>query len=264
MQGRGCAPTRGRFFAVGRLRVDADGGCRCIDADHPATRSFLVFGVEGRGRARRTGGERWCARSDRDPPARDLGTGRHAARRPHRRACPGRPFVRRRRWEGTDRHDLCRQRCRCARRGGRAAEAGRPACRPGVRRVERGATPAPEPPGADLRGRRRAASGARPPARPRARHGCGGRAPVGPGPAGRRAARQRVSSSTSWHSPTGSTRGRSARRRAGGRVSRSPTACTGWRCSTGASRRCSVSPGPNRGRVGWRRSASRSLDRARS
>ena len=48
--------------------------------------------------------------------------------------------------------------------------------------------PLREPPGADLRGRRRAASGARPPARPRARHGCGGRAPVGPGPARRRAA----------------------------------------------------------------------------
>ena len=109
----------------------------------PATRSLLVFGVEGRGRARRARGERWRARRDRDPPARDLGTGRHAARRPHRRACPGRPAVRRRRREGADRHDLRRQRCRRARRRGRAADAGRPARRPRVRRLERRATPAP-------------------------------------------------------------------------------------------------------------------------
>ena len=119
----GCprAATRRRLLAVRRLRVDADRGCGSGHADHRAQRSLLVLGVEGRGRARRAGGERRRPRGDRDPPARDLGTGGHAARRPHRRACPRRAAVRRRRRQSADRHDLRGQRRRRARRCGRAA-----------------------------------------------------------------------------------------------------------------------------------------------
>ena len=190
-------------------------------------RPLLVLGVEGRGGARGPGRERPDARGDGDPAARDLGAGGYAADRADRRPRARRAPVRRSRWHRPDRHDLCRQRRRRARRRSGAPLADERARRPRLRDLERRAAAGACAARVDLRGGGRAAAEARRPAA--ARPGDGGRQPsaCGLAPDPMPSHPQRGSSSTSSPSRTGSILARSARRRGGHRRSALPRACFG-------------------------------------
>ena len=128
LSGCPCAATRRRLLAVGRLRVDADGGRRAATPiTHRSDRSWYSESkAEAELVALAANDGALAVTAIRPHAIWDRATRSSSAASS---SVPA-PAVFRRRWrQGADRHDLRRQRCRRSRRCGGAADAGRPARR---------------------------------------------------------------------------------------------------------------------------------------